>query len=191
MSLQLATIEKQGSFVKKDYGRLSDGPHLARIVSVIDLGEQEQTDYKTGDATDPKKKVMITFETPDERINIENDEGTVSRPRWLGKEYTISMHEKSALFKLIQSICPDANALDELLNIACMITVGSTSGDRAKVVGVSLPMKGAEVGDLENDAVYFDFDDPDLEQFSKMPRWIRDKIKSALNYNGFADDLED
>lgn len=185
MSLKLSTIEESSN--KKDFGRLEDGPHLARIVSVVDFGEQNQTDYQTGEATAPKKKVMITYETPNEHITYEKDGEEVTKPRWISKEYTLSMHEKSALFKLVKTIAPDANSLDELLNLPCMITVASTSGGKAKIDAVSLPMKGIEVPALENETFHFDFSEPDMDLFSKLPEWQQNKIKEANDYNGFAD----
>ena len=185
MSLNLKEIEKNSA--KKDLGRLEDGPVLARIVSVIDLGNQDQTDYQTGDATPPKDKVMITYETPTEMITYEKDGEEVTKPRWISKEYTLSMHEKSALFALTKAIAPDINALDELLNIPCQITIGSTSGDKAKVIGVSKTMKGLDVPELVNETFHFDFQEPDLKLFAELPEWIQTKIKEANDYNGFAD----
>ena len=156
-------------------------------MSVVDFGTQDQTDWQTGEATDPKKKVMITYETPDELITYEKDGEEVTMPRWISKEYTLSMHEKSALFKLVKTIAPDAASLDELLNIPCMITVASTSGGNAKVDAVSLPMKGVTVPDLVNETFHFDFTEPDMDLFSKLPEWQQKKIKEANDYNGFAD----
>ena len=185
MSLNLATIEESSK--KTDFGRLEDGPHLARIVSVVDFGEQDQTDYQTGEATSPKKKVMITYETPNEFITYEKDGEEVTRPRWVSKEYTLSMHEKSALFKLVKTIAPDAGSLDELLNLPCMITIASTSGNKAKVDAVSLPMKGIDVPALENETFHFDFSEPNMALFNQLPEWQQTKIKEANDYNGFAD----
>lgn len=186
MSLQLDEIKKSSAGI--DFGRLEDGTYLARIVSVVDFGLQPQTDWKTKEPTDPKKRIMITFETPDEFITYEDKEGNeVSRPRWISKEYTLSMHEKSALFKLVTTIAPDANSLVELLNVPCMISVGSTDGGNAKITGVNKPMKGAAVGELQNETFHFDFDSPNMDLFNKLPAWQQTKIKEANNYNGFAD----
>ena len=190
MSLQLSEIKKKSSASTKDFGRLEDGTYMARIVSVVDFGHQPQTDWKTGEDTDPKDKVMITFETPSERIEYEDKEGKqVNRPRWVSKEYTLSMHEKSGLFKVVTTIAPEATGLDELLNVPCMISIGSTSGGNAKVTNVSAAPKGIDIGELENDSFYFDFDEPNKDLFTSLPEWQQTKITEALNYNGFADDF--
>lgn len=171
----------------RDFGRLEDGPHLARIVSVIDLGLQEQTDWKTKEKTDPKKIVMITYETPDEMITYEKDGEEVTKPRWISKDYTLSLHEKSALTGLIKALKPDLESLEEFLNLPCMITVGSTATGNAKITNVAKPMKGAVVGELQNDTFHFDFSHPDMELFNGLLEWQQKKIKDALDYNGFAD----
>lgn len=69
---------------KTDFGRVEDGTHMARVVQIIDLGMQQQTDWKTGEARTwddgkpmIKPEVFITFEFPTERIDIDGE----SKPR--------------------------------------------------------------------------------------------------------------
>ena len=190
MSLNLDAIKQDAPKSKKNYGRLEDGTHLARIVSIVDFGLQPQTDYDTKEPSDPKKTVMITFETPEERIDMEDKEGNkVSKPRWIGKEVKQSMHEKSTLFKIVNAVGKGISSLDELLNKPVMITVESTKTGNAKVTGENKPMKGMEVGELENEATFFDFDSPNLELFKSLPAWQQNKIKEALNFDQIEADL--
>ncbi len=188
MSLSIAEVKKNTG--KKDFGRVEDGTYPARIVSVVDLGSQMQTDYKTGDETGYKEKVMITWEFPTERIEITKDGETRSMPRWQGKEFTLSFNEKAALTKLVGNIAPDIAVLSELINIPCAVSIASTSGGNAKVDTVSKPMKGFETPDLENDTVFFDFSNPEENLFNSIPLWMRKKITHAENYSGFADDWD-
>ena len=188
MSLQFNKMKS--SSPKKDYGRLDDGQHLARIVNIIDYGLQAQTHWKTKTTKDPDGKVLppqykvnITFETPDEIITYEDKEGTeVTKPRWISKEYLLSDNEMSGLYKLKMALNPNMESLDELLNQPCMINVASTSGGNAKIDAVSKPMKGITVGELQNDTKYFDFDDPSKELFDQVIPWQQKKIKEALNF---------
>ena len=46
MSLDLNKADS-GSGQKTDFGRLEDGSYHARIVNVIDIGEQHQSDWQT------------------------------------------------------------------------------------------------------------------------------------------------
>jgi len=186
MSLNLAEIPTTGT--KKDFGRLEDGPHLARVVSVIDYGLQPQTDWKTKEPTDPKSIVAITFETPNEMITYTKDDVEVTRPRWISKEYQLSLNEKANLTKLIASLKPSLKSLDELLNTPCMITVGSTSGGKAKITAVSLPMKGTVVPDLQNDSFMFDFSAPNKTDWDSLLEWQQNKVKEALDFDGSAVD---
>lgn len=189
MSLKLADVKEATG---KDFGRLEDGPHMARIVSVIDFGNQDQEDYNTKEATAPKDKILITFETPNECITYDDKEGnTVTKPRWIGKEYTLSTHKMAALTKVISALAPDISELSELLNVPCMITVGTTDGGKAKIIGVAAPMKGFDVPELQNDTFHFDMSEPDMDRFAKLPDWVRERIKGANNYDGFADKKDD
>ena len=188
MSLILAEVQS----AKKDYGRVDDGTYFGRVVSVVDLGIQPQTDWQTKEPTDSKPRVMITWELPSERIEIEQEDGTtVSKPRWIGKEYTLSTFDQSNLMKLLSAIAPNATSLDELLNVPGMVQVGSTATGNAKIVSVMPAPKGMAVPELENETLHFDFTHPDLELFSKLPQWMQTKIKEADNYDGFADNVED
>jgi len=186
MTLVLKNVKTGGA--KKDLGRIPDGTYPARIAQVVDFGIQPQTDYQTGAPTESKPRLMITFEVPSERIKFEDKEGNeVDRPRWIGKEYTISTFEKSNLMKLVQTLKPDAASFDQLLDLPCLLSVGSTKTGNAKVTNVMQVMAGVEVPELENPATYFDFDVPDQELYMSLPRWQREKIKEAENYSGFAD----
>lgn len=172
---------------KQDLGRIDDGTYAARVVQIIDLGMQVQTDYKTGEPktyddgnTVIKPEVYINFEFPTERITI----GDEDKPRWTGKQYVLSAHEKAALTSLMAAVAGGSNNVADALGKPCSVTVGSTSGGNAKIVNVAPLMKGMAVPELENPATVFDFDEPDMEAWEKIPNWMKEKIKEATNYNG-------
>jgi hypothetical protein len=79
--------------------------------------------------------------------------------------------------------------LADLLGKPCAIQVGSTMTGNAKIESVVHLMKGMQVVEIYNPAkmLAFDFDNPDLEMFATFPQFMQEKIKSAINYNGFAD----
>ena len=119
-----------------DYGRVEDGTYPARVVRIIDFGLQYATDFKTGevkkydDGNDViQHKVWIDFELPTETIDIDG----VKKPRWYGKEYTVSSHEKAAIQALLKAADPDGKATMKgknvvgLLGLPVMLTIGSTS----------------------------------------------------------------
>jgi len=170
--------------------RIDEGTYMARVVSIIDLGIQPQTDWQTGEATDPKPRALFTWELPTETLEITNDEGeTEDRPRWMSKEYTLSSYEMSNLHKLLVALGKrDIVDLRELLDIECMVTIGSTVNGNAKIVAVVPSPKGMPIPELANEAKFFDFDEPSEELFKLQPNWIKEKIMDAENYSGFADE---
>ena len=188
MALNFA--EKTGG-VKKDFGRVEDGAYPARIVQIIDFGLQYETDWKTQeiktyDDGNPqiKHKVWINFELPDETIEIDGE----TKPRWYGKEYTVSAHEKSALHALLKAVDGKGSATDGgrnvkgLLGLPAMLTIGSTSSGKAKVSAVSAVPKGMQVNALVNPEGFFDLDSDDVEGFNKLPNWMKERIKTGLGF---------
>lgn len=178
--MTLNTKKMGGS--KVDFGRVEDGTYPARLVQIIDLGVQPQTDWQTGEDKDPAPRAIFTFELPTERIEVKDED----KPRWYSKEYTLSMGKNAALPKLIKALSPkgDVDTLPDLLGKDCMISIGTTSGGKAKITGVTKTVVGMKVPDLENKPSAFDFSEPDVDIYKTFPEWIRNKIKEAVNYPG-------
>lgn len=173
---------------KKNNGRIEDGTYSARVVQVIDLGVQKD-EYNGEEKIKPE--VLVTFEFPTELLVINGEE----RPRWLSKNYTVSLHEKAALTQLLNAVDPDGKLTKKganpqgILGQACMITVGSTASGNAKVVGVSRLLKGLQVPELDNPTAFFDLDSDSKDNkavFESLPDWIKTKIQSAMNYDNSA-----
>lgn len=169
--------------------RIPEGTYMGRFSAVIDLGIQPQTDWQTGEPTDPKARVLITWTLPTETIEREHDDGTVEKlPRLISKEYTLSNYDQSNLMKLVKVMAPGLKDLTELLGQACMVSIGSTVNGNAKVTSVVKAPAGMPIDELESQPQHFDFDNPDQELFLLLPQWVRNKIKEANNYTGFADE---
>jgi len=180
-------LEKMHSRAKVE--RVEDGTYPARICTIVDLGIQEQTDWKTNEPTEPKPRVLLTYEMPGELVEVEHTDGDVEQlPRLISKEYTQSNFERSNLMKLVMALKPGLKSLTELIDQPCLITVGSTVNGNAKVTSVVAAPKGMPVPELTKETAYFNFDSPEEESFLDLAPWIRIKIKSAVNYNGFADE---
>lgn len=181
-------MNDMGSKPKAKAPRIEEGTYMARISSIIDLGIQPQTDWQTGEATDPKPRALITYTLPTETLEKELEDGTVvSYPRVISKEVTLSNHEKSNLVALVRALKPGLADLKELLNAECMVSIGSTVTGNAKVTNVVKAPNGMPIDELENEPVFFDFDAPDEDVYKSLPRWIQEKLLDATNYNGFAD----
>jgi hypothetical protein len=199
---------------KTDFGRIPDGNFPARPVQIIDLGEQHVHNWfpKLGKAlplyyevdadgntlkneegfakttTEPndhpkyQPMVYVQFEFPTQRIDINGE----SKPRWQSKEYNVT--SSGAIAKLVEALSPGSQNISDILGKPCLVQIGSTSGGKAKVTTVTPPIDGMTVGELENPTKVFDMDAPDLEVYNSLPNFIKNKIKAAKNYNGFAEE---
>lgn len=162
--------------------RLPDGAYPARVVQIIDIGVQEDT---FNASNGPAPKVFIQFEFPTETIDIDGE----AMPRWLGREYKVFTGEKAALTQLVKALDPSGEKseyganVEGLLGLPCMVTVGSTKSDKAKISSVTGLPKGFSVPELANDSFIFDMDNPDPEIWEKLPDWMKNKIREANNYS--------
>lgn len=185
MALDLTNVTHTPA--RKKAPRIEEGTYPARFSCIVDLGEQMQTDWQTGAELPEKPRVLITWTLPTETLNIEHDDGSTEEvSRVISKEYTLSTHEKSGLYALMKGMKVSGFDVTKLLGLPCLVTVGSTINDNAKVIGCVGVPSGMEVAEVEN-VRFFDFDDPKEEIFDTLPGWVKDKIREATNYNGFAD----
>lgn len=185
MSLNLESMQSS----RKKAPRIEEGTYMARISSIIDLGIQPMTDYKTGDPTESKARALVTWTLPTETVEVERDNGEVeTMARVISKEYTLSNDDRSNLMKLITALNPSIKVLSDLLNIESMVSIGSTVNGNAKVTNVVKAPAGMPIEALAREPVFFDFDAPNREAFDAQPNWIKDKILDAENYSGFADE---
>src|SRR4030043_2365500 len=188
MALNFSETKK----AKKDFPRLEDGAYPARVVQILDFGMQYATDYKTGEIKKYddgneviQHKVWINFEFPTETIEIDGE----TKPRWLGKEFTVSSHEKSALFSLLKAIDPKGESTNKgrnvrgMLGLPAMVTVGSTGGGKAKVSSVSGVPKGMQVDALQNPEGFFDLDSDDVDTFESLPTWMQERITTGIGFD--------
>jgi len=70
--------------------------------------------------------------------------------RWLGKEFTLSSHEKSALFSLLKAADPKGIATNNVVIrwsswSSCDGYSSSTSGGKAKIASVSAVLRGCKL----------------------------------------------
>lgn len=179
----------KGDSGKKDLGRVDDGSYPARVVQIVNVGKQYKTDWQSGeietyDDGNPviQSKMFVTWELPDEKVEIDGEEW----PRWYSKEFTISAHEKAALPKLLKVANVTDGDVTKMINAPMLIEIGSTSSGKAKVTGYTKPPKGMEVNELVNEPKVFDPYDPDMSVYNKLPNFIQNKIKEAVDFNKMA-----
>lgn len=173
----------------QSYEMIPQGLHTAICYSVIDLGTHK-FEYQ-GKVTEIRR-VLITWEIPDERIMVEKEGGDINMPRAISKEYTLSLHENSNLRKDLETwrskqFTPEELEgfdLTKLLGKPCQIQVLHEKKDSGKMVQKVTSIVQAPKGykaEPENTLVYYSFDD-DMIIPENLPEWIVKKIKEAKEY---------
>lgn len=159
------------------------GTHVARCIWVIALGTQPSNNPQFLDAY----KVLVGWELPEEQIIYQGEE----KPMVITKEYTLSLSEKAALRKDLESwrarqFTPDERKGFDVANVAgvpCLLTVThqtSAKGKQyAKVSAVSALTKGTIVKPQFHPKLVYQIEDGNSETFQKLPEWIQKKIQQS------------
>lgn len=185
MSLKIK--KKSGSSVPP----LDAGTYLAVCVGIVDLGEQYSDAFKKYN-----DRQIFIWEIPSQTVQIDGEE----KPRFLNKEFTSSLHEKSDLHKMLVSWRGKAFTEQELadgedgfmrfsvldmLGAGCFLQVivdEKDSGIYNKITSViGLPV-GMDAPTAKTTPYSFDVDTWDDETFKTLPDWIQDKIKKSTQY---------
>ncbi len=178
--MSMIASDNGGSTIPK----LEGGVYTAISSAIVDLGLQKNEKF---DKT--QRKFMMIWTILNETIEVNGEQ----LPRQLSKEYSFSLHEKSTLRKDLQAWRGKAFTEEELrgfnilnvLNVPCQLQVlleernGRQYNNIASIM--ALP-KGSQVEKLEN-TYYFDIETMDSwTNWTKIPQWIRDRIKKAENF---------
>ena len=165
------------------------GTYVARCYSMIYMGtltEEFQGQVKH------QKKVRVTFELPTELKVFKAENG--EQPQVIGKDFTLSMHEKGTLRKMLQSwrgkAFTDAEAqnfdITKLLGVPCMLSIvhkiSKTGNTYAEIATISPMMKGMACPEQINESFEFNVDNFSEDEFNNLPEFIKDKVKSSAEY---------
>lgn len=170
------------------------GAYPARLVGIVDLGLQPQQFNKEEKA--PKREISFTYEFVDMFLQDEDGEDQLDKPRWLSEQMPLNNIESDKAKSTIRYKTFDPNNVHDGDFIKCLgmpLTVTIIQDPNSKngkiynkIVGVSAmrPKDAEKCPPLVNDMFVFDLEDPDVAVFMKLPKFIQDKIKSNLEYNG-------
>ena len=172
-----------------DFPLTEAGNHLAICYSIVDLGTQELT--FEGNSKDVHR-VRIVWELPKERIEINGED----LPRAIGKEYTLSLHKKSALRQHLESWRAkvftraelDGFKVNNILGKSCMLNIihdTYQNEDYAKISSISPLMKGMIPTEPENPIVSFSIQNDGFDNIPDIPDWMKDKIYKSLEYEAW------
>jgi Putative quorum-sensing-regulated virulence factor len=173
----------------KDFQPVEAGTYPARCYSMIYMGTLNE---EFNGEKKEQKKVRLTFELPTEMKVFAEDKG--EQPQVIGKDFTLSMHEKSGLRKFLGSwrgksfTDDEAKSFDitKLLGIPCSLgishKVSKTGKTYAEITSVSTLMKGMPIADQINPSFEFSVLEFDKEKFDALPKFIREKVETSNEY---------
>jgi hypothetical protein len=175
------------------------GTYPARLVQIITLGVQKQRPYK-GEEKPPALELMLTYEFLDEFMKDEDGNDIDDKPRWLSE--TFAFHNLDAELakstKRYYALDPNGEHdgdWSELISAPCMVTVTQSEGkgknagkiyENVASVSAMRPKEAAKAPALINPPKVFDFYNPDMEVFEKLPEWLQTKMKEAVDFDGSA-----
>lgn len=164
------------------------GAHVARCFRIIDLGTHERK-YQN-ESKGFQRKVWINWELPNETVEVDGKQ----LPAAIGKEFGLSLHEKSALYKFLVSWRGRAFTAEELkgfdltklLGAPCLLNVVHETKEQktyANLASVSPVPKGMQVPAQVNPSFAYSIDDDGYgEKFNGLPQWIKEKITTSNEY---------
>ena len=185
MSLKIK--KKSGSSVPP----MDAGTYAAVCVGIVDLGEQYSETFKKYN-----DKMLIIWEIPSQTVEIDGE----NKPRWISRDFSASLSEKSNLYQTLVSwrgkafteseLTEDENgfmqfSVLDMLGTGCFLQViveEKDSGSYNRITSViSLPA-GMTAPTTETPLIVFDIDAWDDEAFKSLPGWIQDRIKKSTQY---------
>lgn len=171
------------------------GTYPARSVYMIDLGLQDGGEWQEKKKP-PVNKIAIGYEFVDEFIKDEDGEAMEGKPRWLTEIlpfYSLDA-DKANSTKRYMALDPKVvhkGAFGKLVDVPCNVTVThspnkKTGGVWENISGVSTmrDKDAKKCPALVGEPFVFDFDEPDLEVFERIPPFIQKIIKEGLKFNG-------
>jgi len=174
----------------KDLELIPEETYQAICYAVVDFGTQHIKEFDVD-----KEQVLIGWEIPALRIEVERDGKKLDLPRAISKQYTLSLHKKSNLRPMLESWRGKSFTKDEeegfhlknLLGANCMLQVlhgvSKRTGDTyAYVANVSKLYVGLEKKQAENKYQYFNFDEH-KEIPDNIPEWMVNRIKDSYEYH--------
>jgi hypothetical protein len=164
---------------------LDDGTYAARCIGYADLGDQYNEKYKNYN-----QRLILVFEIIGKTLEIDGEE----KPRWMTKEMTQSLHEKSDMYEYITAlhgkITDDADDFDvsfllgkpAFLQISVKESKNSPGTMYNSIDSIVKIPDGIPVAEQKSEIFQLDFEDWNDETFTKLPEWIQNKIRNSPTF---------
>ena len=176
-----------------NFAPINAGMHHAVCYGVVDIGTQPQHNpqFKA------KRKIIILWEIPGERIEIEKDGVKKNLPRAISKEFTLSLSDMGNLRPMLESWRGRAFTKEELagfdvanvIGANCLLNViHETKGDKTygNIASVAPLMNSMKKIKQELPNLTFSLDEfprgTEVIWPENLPEWIQTKIKQSEEY---------
>jgi hypothetical protein len=172
--------------------------HQAVCYSIIEIGTEE---FVYMGETKKSKKVKITFELPNELRVFDEEKG--EQPMVIGKDFTISLSEKSNLRAFLESWRGKKFTDDELkgfdlsnlIGANCLIVVGQEVNQKNgktynSLMSISPLMKGMKKADPINQTILLSYSDFDWSVYDALPNFIKEKMANTPEFKALAPRLQ-
>lgn len=197
MALNAKEIPSSGG----NYEPMEPGTYPARVVQIVDLGLQSQRPFQ-GQEKPPAREIAITYEFVDEFMKDENGEDQEDKPRWLTEMMPLHnlASERAKSTQRYMALDPNMTYdgdFSQLVDTPCNVTVVNNPGkgknagriyENITAISAMRNRDAMKCPELVNDSVVFDCDDPDMDAWSKLPAFIKARIRGNLEFAG--SDLE-
>ena len=177
-----------GSEIK--YDPVPQGLHNAICYGIFDIGTHRNKNYDVD-----QHKIIIVWELPDQRIDIEKDGEKKNLPRAFSNEYTLSLGENSYLRRDLESwrargfTAQELKGFDivKLLGVPCQLNIihkpSKTDPEKiyANLSGVVKAIEGYD-NKPENPLIYYSIEEHGKDIPEGIPEWIVNKIKQSKEF---------
>lgn len=165
---------------------IDGGTYPAVCVGVVDLGEQNNEKFKKYE-----DKVLLIWELPSVLIEVDGEQ----KPRWLSKDFSATLNEKSNLTKFLvpwrgknftdEELNGEGFNLKQMLGEGCLlqVIVEEKDGNQYnRITGcMGFPM-GMPAPVTQSELLWFDMDEWDDDALAKFPEWVQAKIKKSTQF---------
>lgn len=162
------------------------GTYTAVCVGVVDLGEQYSEKFKKYN-----DKILLVWELIGVSVEVDGEK----KPRWLSKDFTASLGEKSNLSKFLvpwrgkafteDELNGNGFELVEMLRLGCFMQVIVEERDGNcynRITSVMAMPTGMPQPTTETKLFAFDMDNWDDSVFVELPQWVQERIQKSTQY---------
>lgn len=180
-----------------DFKPAPSGAHPAILIQLVDLGTQESV--HNGETKQLRKLRMVFELHSDEAVTDDN------KPMIVGRDFTLSSHEKANLRKFIEGWRGQAFTEEEaaefdyevMLDKPCILNITHDKAQNGKVYAninsAMKLMKGMTPPERVNPLVYFYMGTEESQYaeyrpdvFNAFPQWLKDKIWKSPEYKALS-----